>query len=132
MKSKRLLRFYFCADKLNEALDRLMLAAACGSAENIYNCEVCAERIGGLIEAKYALSALWNYLDGVMKGFGGEDKAVLYGYALSRGGWARLGRERANAVRKVVVRFMRRAKYLSRFSSGAELVDKFYALIGRG
>ena len=132
MKSKRLIKFYFCADKLNEAMDRLILAAACGSANNIYNCEECADKVVGLIEAKYTLSGLWNYLDGVMKGFSGEDKGVLYGYAFSRGGWARLGRERGNAVRKVVVRFMRRAKYLERYSSGAELLDKFYALMGRG
>lgn len=132
MKSKRLMKFYFCADRLNEAMDRLILAAACGSANSIYNCEESADRVVALIEAKYMLSGLWSYLDGVMKGFCGEDKAVLYGYAFSRGGWARLGRERGNAIRKVVVRFMRRAKYLERYEEAVRVLDRFYALVGRG
>ena len=132
MKSKRLMKFYFCADRLNEAMDRLILAAACGSANSIYNCEESADRVVALIEAKYALSGLWSYLDGVMKGFCGEDKAVLYGYAFSRGGWARLGRERGNAIRKFVVRFMRRAKYLERYEEAVRVLDRFYALVGRG
>lgn len=132
MKSKRLIKFYFCADKLNAAMDRLILAAACRSADDIYNYGKSADRVVELIDAKYTLSGLWQYLDKVMQGFGGEDKATLYGYAFSKGGWARLGRERGNAVRRVVVRFMRRAKYIYRYSEGAELLDKFYALMGRG
>lgn len=129
MKSKKLLRFYFRADKLNAALDNLIMRAACASATG--NGEACAEKLIELIVEKSELSSLWAYLDEVMSTFGDGDRSVLRGYALSLGGYSGMERDRANAVRRVVVRFMRRAKYLYRHAEGAGLVVRYYVLLGR-
>ncbi len=130
MTSKKILKFYFRAEELNRAVDRLIVRTACASAGGGYGGEHYAERIIALIGAKKKLGCLWAYLNGVMSSFGEEDKLILRGYALGSRGYSGLVREEANAIRRVVVRFMRRAKYLSRHGEGVELIDKYYAFLG--
>lgn len=131
MSSKKLLRFYFRAQRINGALDNLIMRAACCSSDPSRSCERSAEKIIGLIDSKIKLGGLWSYLDGVMASFDASDKGILLGYALSRGGYSSLPDGRANEIRRVVVRFMRRAKYLSRHAEAAALISKYYALTGR-
>lgn len=131
MSSKKLLRFYFRAQRINEALDNLIMRTACASADEGKTCESYAEKIISLIESKRKLCELWAYLDGVMETFDGGDKGVLLSYALSRGGYSSLPRDRANFIRRVVVRFMRRAKYLCRHEEAADIVSRYYAMLGR-
>ena len=90
-----------------------------------------AERLCMLVEVKGKLAELWGYLDGVMSGFCVEDRAILQGYALGKGGYSRLPRDRANVVRRVVVRFMRRAWNIGSYASAVRLVSEYFALTGR-
>lgn len=131
MTSKKLLKFYFRAGRLNDALDNLIMRSACASATGGNTVFYYADKIIEIVEAKRKLSELWKYLDGVMSSFNGEDKGILLGYALSRGGYNGLPKGRANAIRRVVVRFMRRAKNLSAYGEAVELVKRYYALTGR-
>lgn len=129
LKSKRILKFYFCAQRLNDALDNLIVHAACSSGrEDFWK---CADKVISLISAKQQLASLWGYLDGVMQGFDEGDRTILRGYAFSRVGYSGLPRGKANRVRRVVVRFMRRARSLRLYGAGVELVGRYYALLGR-
>lgn len=128
MKSKTLLRFYFGADRLNAALDGFIFKRACASAH--CDCLGSIERVISLVDAKRCLSSLWGYLDGVMASFSGNDRAILRGYALSRRGYSGLERSKANAVRRVVVRFMRRANRLGRYAEELDQVMRYRMLFG--
>lgn len=132
MNVKRLLRFYFSVDKLNCALDNLIMHCACGSGESVADGEECAERIIGLISAKRSLSLLWGYLNGVMQAFGEEDSALLMNYAYIRSGFSKLAAEERRNLRRVAVRFSRRAKNVQRFDEGIRLVNAYYALLSGG
>lgn len=129
--SKKLLKFYFRADRLNDALDNLILRSACSSALGGRPAMYYAERLCMLVEVKGKLAELWGYLDGVMSDFCVEDRAILQGYALGKGGYSRLPRDRANVVRRVVVRFMRRAWNIGSYSAAVRLVSEYFALTGR-
>ena len=129
MKSKRLLKFYFSADSLNRALDNLITQNALASENCYYSGEFYAERIIELICAKKELSALWRYLDGVISGFTDNEKNVLKYYGGMRGGTARLSAETVREIKRVTVKFKRRARSLDRFAEGIRLVNGFYALI---
>ena len=131
MKSKQLIRFYFSAEFLNEALDNLILADAVKSANYQKSGEYYFERISKVIEAKSRLSELWKYLDGIISRFNGHDKAVLKYYALLRTGVSRLNTESVKEIKRVTVRFTRRARYIERFGEGVELVKKYYCLMGK-
>ncbi|MGN0817583.1 MAG: hypothetical protein ACI4L9_01320 [Candidatus Coproplasma sp.] len=131
MNVKRLLRFYFSADKLNCALDNLIMRCACGSANSAAGGAACAERILELISAKRSLSLLWGYLNGVMQGFCEEDGELLLTYAYMRSGLTKLNKEDAKSFRRVTVRFSRRARNADRFTEGIRLVNSYYALLSR-
>ena len=62
MKYKRILKFYFAAERVERAIDNLILKLACGSANPAVEAAECAEKIIGLISAKRELSGLWAYL----------------------------------------------------------------------
>lgn len=129
MNVKRLLRFYFSADKLNSSLDNLITYYACGSGINGEDGEACAEKILSLISAKRNLSLLWGYLNGVMQAFGEEDRRLLLTYAYIRCGISSLKEEDRKNLRRVTVRFSRRANNAERFSEGIRLVNSYYALL---
>lgn len=131
MNVKRLLRFYFSADKLNCAIDNLIMHCACGSGKNCEDGEESAEKIINLISAKRNLSLLWGYLNGVMQAFGEEDCNLLMNYAYIRCGFSSLGEEEKRRFRRVAVRFSRRAKNAERFVDGIKLINSYYALLSR-
>ena len=128
MTSKRLLKFYFCADGIEGALDRLILREACKpsySADALH----CAERVQSLVLAKVSLSALWAYIGNVVGQFGGRDRSLLFKYALSGSGFAGVEGATHNAVRRTVVRFMRRARRLGDYAGALAHVDGYCAFL---
>ena len=127
LKGKSILRFYFSADSLNGALDNLILKQALHSEGD--EGEACAQRIIKLIEAKRELSLLWGYLNGVMQLFSEDDELVLFRYAFMRCGISRLDDEERKRVRRVYVRFFRKAVRLKSFAEALSLVNAYYALI---
>lgn len=130
LNSKRLLRFYFSADRLNGALDNLILRFALGAYRENRGCAYSAEKITALIGVKTRLSLLWESLDCTLSSFSSPDRAVLEKYALLRTGVSRLGEEERRAVHRVVVRFSRRFQpRYSRVADGVKLVDEYYALL---
>lgn len=128
MTSKRLLKFYFCADGIEGALDRLILREACDPS-HCADALHCAERVQSLVLAKVSLSALWAYIDGVMGQFGEGDRSLLFKYALSCSGFAGVEGATHNAVRRTVVRFMRRARRLGDYAGALALVDGYCAFL---
>lgn len=129
MKSKQLIRFYFSAGAINRALDNLILNEALKSANFLRSGDYYAERVLALIDAKSELGALWNYLDGVMATLKEGEKAVLEFYGGMRTGLSKLTEERAKEVKRVTVKFTRRARRIERFEKGVRLVKKYYCLI---
>ena len=128
MKSKQLIRFYFSAGKVNEALDHLILDNALKSANYGKSCEYYAERILALIEAKAELSAFWNYLNGVVAPFTPRERAVLKFYGKLRTGLSKLTPKQAKEVKRVTVKFTRHARLIGRYGEGVRLVKKYYCL----
>ena len=131
MCGKKLLKFYFRAQRLNYALDDLIAAVACKSSQGDWGGEYYAERLITIIQKKALLGQLWRYLHGVLSSFCRRDLLILKSYALSQGGYSGLPREQANGIRRVVVRFMRRARLLDRYAKATELVSQYYSLLGR-
>lgn len=129
MKSKRLLKFYFSADSLNRALDNLITQNALSSGDCYYSGEFYAEKILELICAKKELNALWRYLDGIIGGFSEEDKNVLRYYGALRGGTAKLAADTVREIKRVTIKFARRARCVESYAEGIRLVNGFYALI---
>ena len=126
MKVKKFLKFYFCAEKLNGALDNLIMKNAA------YPCTdgwAGAEKICSLIGEKQQLQKLWKYLDGIIAGLSERDFSSLEVYAKMRTGLKKLNRDERNALRRAVVKFTRRAKRLEDFGEGAALVIKYYCLL---
>lgn len=125
MKSKRIIRFYFSADKLNRALDNLITAEACRFGAE----EKRIERIIEFIEVKKELSRLWRYLDDVMSGIGGSERSILSFYGKFRFGNIRFSAEQRREIKRVVLKFRRRARFLERYGEGIKLVNEYYALL---
>ena len=130
MTSKKLLKFYFGAQRLNDAMDELLLRAACASATG-GDAELCARQLCELIGCKCRLAELSSYLDGVMRRFGGGDRQVLLDYSRMRCGLSKLSADRKNEVRRVVVRFMRGARSLGRYAEALAVLNKYFVLTGR-
>lgn len=128
MKSKRLLRFYYSADGLDEALDRLILNCALKSAEGEGSGAHYADRILKIIEAKDRLSELWNYLDFVINGLKIRDREVLRNYAAMRTGIKLLPEAEQRGVKRAVIKFTRHFRRVERFSEGIRLVNEYYCL----
>lgn len=114
---------------MNEALDNLILQLALKSTDYIRGGEYCAERVCEIIEDKACLSTLWSYLDGVISAFSPREKAVLKFYAKLRVGLKRIPYENAKEVKRVVVKFTRRARNAYRFFEEIKRVGKYYCLM---
>lgn len=132
MKSKQLIRFYFSADDVNKALDNLILDKALKSANYEKSGEFYAEQISEIIAAKRELSLLWAYLDGVMKIFSDKEIAVLKYYGRLRVGLSKLDTGVFKEVRRVLMKFRRRARGLERFGEGVRLVGEYFCLLRGG
>lgn len=126
MKSKRLIRFYFSADKLERALDNLIITNA---FKTEIDAEECAGNIIEIIEVKKRLGELWRYLDGIISGLSERERGVLEFYGRTRISLSALDIPRRRAVRRVVMKFCRRARFTERFGEGVRLVGAYYALL---
>lgn len=121
MKIKILLRFYFSAGSLNDALDRLITHLAVSSGLDIYGgCAAYAECIFGIVEVKQKLSELWGRLDGVLQKMTERDRRTLRRYAALRTG---VKGEEKREIHRAAVKFARRAGGL--VSGGGE----FYRIL---
>lgn len=130
MRSKRILRFYFAADKLNAALDNLICKYALNRDSGGRGCLFYADKIVGVIAAKDALNELWLYLDNVIKKFNSCDERVLKFYSLSRCGVSALDPSVKRDIKRVVTRFNRKAEQgVVRLKCAVGLVNSYYALL---
>ncbi|MBD5632415.1 MAG: hypothetical protein HDP34_04220 [Clostridia bacterium] len=128
-KCKRILRFYFFAEKLNDALDNLIYKHAT-AFDGYHDGTYYAEKICELIGAKRELSELWQYLDGIMEKFTKGERAVLRFYGSMRCGIKKLSEENRREVKRVTVKFSRRAKLPERFNGALKIVADYYCLLG--
>lgn len=129
MYGKRLIRFYFAADKLNGALDNLIIKNALNTRDYIRGGEFYAERIIDIIGIKCELSRLWEYLDKVMAGLAEGERMVLEFYGGTRTGIKNLPDDWRREIKRTVVKFTRHARFIARYGEGVRLVKKFYALL---
>ena len=107
MKIKTLLRFYFSAGSLNEALDNLITRLAVTSGLDIYGGGAAyAERISDIGADKQSLSELWGRLDGIISKMTERDRLTLKSYAALRTGVK--GGEKKE-IHRAAVKFTRRA-----------------------
>lgn len=129
MNTKKLLKFYYSADKLNAALDRRIDRYAYSS--DVYRgCEYYAEKICRVIEEKRCLAAFWEYLDRAMRVFCEEDGERLKKYATMRRGITCESAEEKKSYRRVLVRFTRKVgRGLARFERAEKLVGAYYCLL---
>ena len=130
MKFKQLLRFYFCCDGLEKALNNIILRRALDCNDYLRGGGYGAEKICTVIEEKQKLGTLWNYLDSVLKTLTKEDIKILKFYAEMRTGIAHLNDGQKRAVRRTVVKFLRRARNVNRYSEGMDVLKKYYCLLG--
>lgn len=128
LRVKKILRFYFSAESLERAFNNVIINNACSYADS-YGGDYYAERICNLIEEKQQLSGLWGYLDGVMGGLTATERAVLEGYAELRYGIKNLSDGRRREIKRVCMKFTRRAKRLDKYDIALGLMGKYYCLI---
>lgn len=129
MKSKRILRFYFNAELLDKAIDKLILCLACKSARAVGAGFYYADRITELICAKDELSDFWRYVDGVTSGLTENDLKILRLYAGLRQGICRLPEEKQKEIKRAVIKFTRRARAIGRYAKATKLIDRYYCMI---
>ena len=129
MKVKRLLKFYFCAEELNSALDDIIVRKAVQSGMGA-GAEECAGDILKVISAKEELAGLWNYLDGLFSSLCGEDVARLKRYALLRRGLKFLPEEESRGIHGSLMKFSRRSvNFGHRFDGAMKVLNAYYCLI---
>ena len=122
MKIKFLLRFYFSAGSLNDALDKIITHLAVSSGLDIY-----AERIFDIVETKRKLSCLWERLDGVLQKMTERDRQTLKNYAALRTG---VKGEEKREIHRAAVKFARRAGgLLSGGDDGYKALSAYRCLI---
>jgi hypothetical protein len=129
LKTKRVLKFYFCADTLNTVFDRAILFRAYASAGSAREGGVVAEEICKLIESKQKLHSLWLYLNGVINTFDEKEKEVLKFFALYRGG-EEIEEEKLKRIKSVAMKFRRRARGLDCFKEEFRIVEEYYGVMG--
>ena len=102
MKVKKLLRFYFTAERAERLLDDLIISKAV-RAEFARGAQDCAEEVAALVKKKADMCAFYGCLEGVMNTFREGERAVLENYALRAGG-------RDGESHRLAVAFARRLK----------------------
>jgi hypothetical protein len=126
---KKVLRFYFCADDLNYAIDNLIEHIAVSSGKSDKSPVIFSERIIDLVESKKCLSVLWGYLDLVIKKFDEQDIKLLTFYSHLRCGVTNLDDEKRKNIHRAVVKFSRKVPdILKRFEEQISLIEFYYAL----
>jgi len=128
VKVKRLLRFYFAADKMNKALDSELFRIAQRSAGDMYcQGEKYFEEAARVIGVKEELSALYARINDVMSRMSAEDIASLKRYAFFRGRLAGLPCAEQAELRRAKVKFLRHAARAIGGALGAyKYVNEYY------
>lgn len=127
---KRLLKFYFAADDLEYAVNRLINAYALRSM-NGGECEELIDKILSLTDDKYRLSVLWNALNDVMEKLTEADVETLKRYAFLRVGTNSLEEVERRELHRAVVKFSRRAKFaIERTRRQYRVLCYYYSLLG--
>lgn len=107
MKIKKLLRFYFFQQSLNDVLDGIILHIACASGQDFYRGGLdFADKIISLIEVKGELADLWQRLNSVICKLSERDIETLKRYAALRVG---PHGEDKREIHRAAVKFTRRA-----------------------
>ncbi len=104
VKVKKILEFYFTAEKTEKMLDRLILKRAAG-VDFYRSAESCIESVSLVLEKKRALCSLWQYLDGIINKFTTEERQILENYALDS-----CPSDNRKEVHRLAVRFARMAQ----------------------
>ena len=125
MKLKRILKFYFSAEKLNKSLDGTITRYALASADYSVSAESCAEKICAVIETKKAFSQL----NGIMCKFGADEVKTLEYYANLRGGILKLPEGARREIKRVLTKFSRKGRGIERFKEGLRAVDAYFAVL---
>lgn len=126
MKIKRILKFYFYAEKIDLHFDRLITKYACDPESD---CGETLERINILIDEKQKLNKLWSYIDMIAGGLKADEKEALKNYSAMRTSIKKLDKEAERCIRRAGVKFVRRARRLGSFDGELRLVNKYYALL---
>lgn len=134
MNYRQLLKFYFRADRLNDALDALALRYAERSADFVASWEYYADNICRITEAKAALGRLWAFLDWAMSTMKDDDRATLEKYSRER---ARRPRTLScdegggKALHRSLMKFSRRVSgKMERFSEQVKVLGEYFCLLG--
>ena len=127
MQVKKVLKFYFSAERIDERVDKLILKYALDAGRS---CERSAERICELIEEKRMLSSFWGYLDGIISRLSERERTALKFYAYARQRLADFPEAIIREVRRSAVKFSRRAKNIDLYERERAVAEKYYAVTG--
>lgn len=107
MNVKKVLKFYFTADRAERLIDALIARRA--YAFDFTRCaERCAEEVACLVHKKGEMCRFYNYVDGAAETFTAEERGVLRRYALLRG--KRPVGEEGREMHRLAVAFARRIR----------------------
>lgn len=130
VKLKRVLRFYFSAASLNDALDGIITRFAATSWKEFAGGEHTFDKVCTVIEVKEELEVLWARLNKVMEKLPQADLLALKQYASLRTGVTALSEDERRRIHSALVKFRRRAgNVLLTSKRGYECVCAYYALI---
>ena len=124
VKTKKILRFYFCADSLERALDNLINIKSLDLEGDALE---TANRLCSVIGDKISLEGLWGYLDSVLSTFSDGEKEVLKNYSARREN--PLSESEAREAKRVLIKFTRRARRLGEFIEEIEVLNRYYCLL---
>lgn len=127
MKLKRLLKFYFNAEKLNIRLDRLLEHRA--SYARSYDALADLNGVVEIVGDKVALCRLYSYLKEIMDGLSDCDRAVLRRYSLLRVDIKRLDGGTYREYKRAAMKFSRRLRYIGVYAEETEVLKKYAVLI---
>jgi len=116
---KKLLRFYYSAESVNEALDGVILRLASSSWCDSFGGEHSFDKVNRVVEVKAELSGLWAELDGIISAMTESDRQSLERYLQLKTGIGALGEEERKELHRVLVKFTRRLGTLLERRSGA-------------
>ncbi len=131
---KKLLRFYFGAERLNAALDGIVMQLAVKSGRDLYSGgERYFERISKILSVKTSLRELWGRLDAVIADMTERDRLTLCAYASARAGTARLKEGERREIHRAITKFSRRAEgIVSGCGNVYPLICEYYCFMCAG
>lgn len=130
VKLKRVLRFYYSAGSLNDALDGVINRLAATSWKDVFGGEHTYDKVYTVIEVKQELNNFWVRLNGVMEKLPQTDFLALKKYASLRTGLTSLDELERRRIHSALVKFSRRARnVLVSAGNGYKCICAYYALI---